>query len=174
VAHHRLLQFVSLPALGDRALLDAEAARLLAEGRLSDAELAALDLDALADFGRSELGRRVQAEAAFARRELEFTARLSPADFAELALPCEPGLAPDEFVVVQGVVDLAVIAPAHVWIVDFKTDRVNAGTVEARAADYASQLRLYARALGRIYARPVTGAWLHFLAIHRSVAVPLA
>lgn len=174
VAHHRLLQFVRLEALASREALAAEAERLRRAGRLNDSEARALDLDALAAFGRSELGEAVRREAAFVRRELEFTARLSPADLAALALPATPGLDPDEFVVVQGVVDLAVIAPERIWILDFKTDAVTATTMAEKARAYTPQLQLYALALTRLYQRPVTGAWLHFLALNRSVRIPLA
>ena len=173
VAHHRFFELASLPALGSRDTIVAEIARLARESRLSELEVAALDVAALTAFGASELGARVRADAAWVRRELEFTARLSPADFASLALPCETGLGPEEFVVVQGVVDLAVVTPDALWIVDFKTDAVTVPDVAAKAAGYAAQLRLYALALSRIYARPATGAWLHFLAANRSVRVAL-
>lgn len=175
VAHHRFLQFADWAALADAAGVRAEAERLVAAGRLTRAEAAGLDAAALAALGASELGRAVRADAAWVRRELEFTARLRPADFAALGLPCEPGLGPEEFVVVQGVVDLAVVAPERIWLADFKTDAVTTPeALAARAASYAPQLRLYAWALGRVYARPVTAAWLHFLALNRTVPVALA
>jgi ATP-dependent helicase/nuclease subunit A len=174
VAHHRFLQFADWATLTDAAGVRAEAERLVAAGRLTRAEAACLDAAALGALGASELGRAVRADAAWVRRELEFTARLLPADFAALGLPCEPGLGPDEFVVVQGVVDLAVVAPDRIWLADFKTDAVTPEEVAARAASYAPQLRLYALALARVYARPVTAAWLHFLALNRTVPVALA
>jgi ATP-dependent helicase/nuclease subunit A len=77
-------------------------------------------------------------------------------------------------VVVQGVVDLAVLAPERIWIADFKTDAVTPADLAAKAASYAPQLRLYALALARVYALPVSAAWLHFLAVNQSVPVPLA
>lgn len=174
VAHHRFLQFVTLEALASREALATEAEWLRRAGRLNDSEARALDLDALVAFGQSELGDAVRREAACVRRELEFTARLSPADLAALALPATPGLDADEFVVVQGVVDLAVIAPERIWILDFKTDAVTAATMAEKARAYAPQLQLYALALKRLYQRPVTGAWLYFLALNRSVQIPLA
>ena len=41
------------------------------------------------------------------------------------------GLA-DDFFVVQGFVDLAVILPDQVWLLDFKTDAVSGAEVEAK------------------------------------------
>jgi len=81
------------------------------------------------------------------------------------------GLPDDEFVVVQGFADLAVILPAEIWLVDFKTDRVDNAELPAVVSFYEPQLRLYALALARSYRRPVTESWLHFLSLKKSVAV---
>lgn len=171
VAHHRFFEFVALAALGSRAAVEAEVERLRQAGRLSAAEVGALDLDALTAFGQSELGQRLRVRAGQVRRELEFTVRLAPADFATLGLPCTPGLGAEEFVVVQGVVDLAVVAADSIEILDFKTDQVTRASVGEKVHAYTPQLRLYALALSRLFARPVTGAWLHFLAIDETVPV---
>lgn len=171
VAHHRFFEFVALDALGSRAAVEVEVERLRQGGRLSAAEAGALDLEALTAFGQSELGQRLRAQAAQVRRELEFTVRLSPADFAALGLPCTPGLDAEEFVVVQGVVDLALVGPDSIEILDFKTDQVTRASVGEKVQAYTPQLRLYALALSRLFARPVTGAWLHFLAIDETVPV---
>jgi len=108
------------------------------------------------------------------QRELEFTARLSPADFAALALPVTPGLPEDEFVVVQGVADLVVLQSAEIWLLDFKTDLVTAKNLPERVRAYRPQIALYALALNRIYQRPVTKAWLHFLTLNQNVALDVA
>jgi len=53
----------------------------------------------------------------------------------------------------------------------FKTDDACGHELEAKRADHEPQLRLYALALGRIYRRPVTESWMHFLALRRTVPV---
>ena len=63
----------------------------------------------------------------------------------------------------QGVADLVVLLPEEIWLVDFKTDEVRAGELPEKIKIYAPQLKLYARALEKIYSRPVTACWLHFL-----------
>jgi ATP-dependent helicase/nuclease subunit A len=94
------------------------------------------------------------------------------AELRELGLPTRGDrVAEGEFVVVQGFVDLAVILEREIWIVDFKTDRVGAEEVEAKAADYRVQIELYARALERIFHRPAKRKWLYFLASRRAIAV---
>ena len=80
----------------------------------------------------------------------------------------------NEFIVVQGVVDLAVLLPEEIWLIDFKTDRVAPKQIAARAQEYEPQIRLYAGALSRIYCRPVSGCWLYFLTQKKSVPISLS
>jgi ATP-dependent exoDNAse (exonuclease V) beta subunit len=65
-------------------------------------------------------------------------------------------------------VDLAVLLPGEVWVLDFKTDHVSEADLPERAHEHERQLRLYAAALYRIYGRPVTRCVLHFLSLRRS------
>ncbi len=167
-AHHKFLQHFRLEKVGDPA---AESQRLVRENYLSAAESAALDLDALADFWSSEFGRKIVAHATEVRRELPFTARFSPAEIAAItgAKP-EAGLE-NEFVVVQGVADLALVLPQEIWLVDFKTDSVDEGNLPEKIKSYRPQLQLYAAALKKIFARPVTRRALHFLSARKTVEI---
>jgi ATP-dependent helicase/nuclease subunit A len=167
-AHHKFLQFVALENAARVTALAAEAERLEREKILSAAERAALNLEDVAAFWDSEPGRKIRAEAANLRRELAFTARFSPAEL-ESATGVKSALElKDEFVVIQGVADLVVLLPKEIWLVDFKTDDLNREELPARVKTYASQLKLYAQALEKIYSRPVTHCWLHFLAARRT------
>ena len=184
-AHHTFLQLVSLERLGQVEELRQEGRRLAAAGALSEEEVACLDFDALAAFWQSELGRRIRAQAKHVRRELEFTARLSPHELEEgidagvktagrpMAVASTGHGVEDEFIVVQGAADLAVLLPGDIWLVDFKTDQITAAELAGRVKEYEVQLRLYARALSGVYGRPVSEAWLHFLALGQSVSVEL-
>jgi ATP-dependent helicase/nuclease subunit A len=168
-AHHKFLQHVALENADGVAALESEAGRLEREKVLSADERAALNLEDIAAFWRSEPGRKIRAQAANVRRELAFTARFSPAELAAITgVKSEPGLEA-EFVVVQGVADLVVLLPEEIWLVDFKTDAVRPDELPEKARLYEPQLKLYAQALGKIYSRPVTARWLHFLAARKTV-----
>ncbi|MFO1499759.1 MAG: UvrD-helicase domain-containing protein [Verrucomicrobiota bacterium] len=79
------------------------------------------------------------------------------------------GVGEHDYLVVTGVVDLLVLAPSEIWLLDFKTDYVTEENWQQKASAYQPQMQLYARALRRIYGRPVTRCWLHFLRLQRSV-----
>ena len=169
-AHHKFLQHV---ALDKTSSLAAEAERLARENLLSADERAVLDLDALAAFWNSDLGKEIRMNAAKVRRELPFTARFSPAELAEIISAKPDAGLENEFIVVQGIADLVALLPREIWLVDFKTDQVRADELPDKIKLYESQLKLYAHALSKIYSRPVTNCRLHFLAARKTVDVEI-
>ena len=168
-AHHKFFQHVTLKNAGELAALADEANRLEREKVLSAEERGILDLDAVAAFWNSDVGQEIRLQAANVKRELSFTAKFRPAELWEIAgIKSEAGLE-KEFVVVQGVADLVVLLPDEIWLVDFKTDTVQVGDLPEKIKTYAPQVRLYASALGKVYSRPVTHCWVHFLAVSKTL-----
>jgi ATP-dependent helicase/nuclease subunit A len=168
-AYHKFLEQVSFDRLGGAGELRAEAKRMIADGILSKEEAGWIDFNLLLKFWQSDVGKRILARRENVRRELPFTARFSPAE-----LPAPFAIAKEmenEFVVVQGVADVAVMLPKEIWLLDFKTDRVTFKELAAKTEIYKPQLDLYARSLEKIYQKPVTQRWLHFLACGETVAV---
>ena len=161
-AHHQFLQLMSLDGPWTEAALKQEAEELHEGGYLANFEN--LSYPALLAFWQSELGRRVLANRKFLHREIPFTVRMSPADIKA------DGLAQDEFIVMRGAVDLAVILQKEIWVIDFKTDAVSEENVGALLRIYTPQLQLYGRALERIYKRPAL-LYLHFLVLNRTVEI---
>ena len=163
---------LSLEKADDLAALKREAKRLETAGVLTADECAALDLEAVAAFWKSEPGRKIRAQKPDClKRELPFTAKFSPAELdAIIGAKTPPGLE-DEFVVVQGVADLVALLPEEIWLVDFKTDEIKPEELAERRRLYEPQLKLYAQALSRIYSRPVTNCWLHFLTARKTMII---
>ena len=181
IAHHLFPQFAMLDQVGSIESLQREARRLEGEAVLTSAERAALDLTRIAAFWQTEVGCQILSHKAAVHREVPFTARLTlsevpqvlsgSADFSAKKFSDRARLA-DEYIVVQGVVDLLVLLPEELWLLDFKTDSVRERDWKEKARSYAPQVRLYSFALGRIYRRPVKNCWLHFLALSKTVECP--
>jgi len=169
-AHHAFLELVALDRIAQPNGLAGEAARLRREGRLSAEQTAALDMEALAAFWKSTAGLAFLGHAKFVRRELAFTAKFGVGEIAAAGQLGEPSLPEnEEFVVVQGAVDMAAILPGEIWLADFKTDSFAPEVLPQKVAFYRPQLELYAKALARIYRRPVTRSWLCFLRLSEVV-----
>ena len=172
--HHRFLGLFDLDTPPTVAAFCSEAQRLLAQGQLTQEEIEALEPETLVRFWRSELGQQLRHLRAFVRRELSFTVALEANEIrAVLGQPPEPALG-GETIVVQGAADLVLLLPEELWLLDFKTDRLQRAELAARIRQYTPQLRLYARALSRIYGRPATRLYLHFLALGETVQIPQA
>ena len=161
-AHHKFLEHLSLESAGDLAALEAEAGRLEREKVLSVKERGVLDLKSVAQFLNSEAGQKICKQSAKVKRELAFTAKFKLEELSEIIGTKSPPDLENEFIVVQGRADLVVLLPKEIWLVDFKTDEVSTDELAPKIELYTPQLKLYARALAKIYSRPVTNAWLHF------------
>jgi ATP-dependent helicase/nuclease subunit A len=162
-AHHAFLQLVSLEQTQSAGALRAEAERLRRGNKLSFEQAGCLDFEALAAFWQSDVGRLWLGAPGSICRELAFTARFAPAELARLGCSQYSPAGEEEFVVIQGAVDLAALLPDEIWLLDFKTDSFPADLLEEKIEVYRPQLALYAAALAKIYHRPVTRRWLHFL-----------
>lgn len=170
--HHRVMEAIPLHEPLTQGALLVLVESLVEQGILSPMEKEVLDLESIYAFWHSELGTAIQQNHTSVHRELPFTSRFNPNELAQLGIPTTPDLAPNEFIVVQGVVDLAIILPETIWIVDFKTDHVDSDAASERAREYHPQLQLYSVALRRIYHRPVSQLWLHFLYPRLTLPVP--
>ncbi len=154
-ATHAFLQYVDLSRTVSMDALRAEADRLTAAGRLREDERAVLDLRSVARLFASPLGTAMRA-AEDLRREFRFLLLCNASDYA-------PAAAPEDRILLQGVVDCFFIDAGGITIVDYKTDHVPAAQVPARAEAYRAQMLAYAGALRRIFDLPVRKCVLWFL-----------
>ena len=126
------------------------------------AEAAAVEPEGLLKLAASPLGRRMAA-AERVLREFPF-ALLCP---AERFFPGAGG----EELLLQGVVDCALLEKDGIIVLDFKTDHVTESTVAGAAERYRLQVQTYAEALSRIYEMPVKAKYLYFFQLGRFVEV---
>ena len=90
--------------------------------------------------------------------------------FSILDEPDDPGLA-GEKVLLQGVVDCAMVDDDGIVIIDFKTDHVSEENVTEKLKLYKPQISTYAKAMSRIYAKPVKAAYLYFFRLGRAIPI---
>ena len=71
-----------------------------------------------------------------------------------------------EQVLLQGVVDCALLEEDGITVIDFKTDRVDQSTAQEVAERYRPQVETYVEAMERIYERKVKKACLYFFSMN--------
>ena len=74
-----------------------------------------------------------------------------------------------EQVLLQGVVDCALLEEDGITVLDFKTDYVTEDTVMQRAESYRIQVETYADALSRIFEKPVKEKVLYFFRLSKFI-----
>jgi len=74
-----------------------------------------------------------------------------------------------EKVLLQGVVDCALVEADGITVIDFKTDSVTRETVSNAVSRYELQVQTYADAISRIYQLPVKAKALYFFRINEFI-----
>jgi ATP-dependent helicase/nuclease subunit A len=161
-AVHTLMQHIQFDACADEASITQELKRMMAEGFLTEEQGSFIDCRKIAAFFTSDLGRKL-CGATEVIREFKFS-------ILDDGIRYDPAL-DGEKVLLQGVVDCAMIEEDGITVIDFKTDYVTEDTVMNRARHYAPQVEAYAQALERIYQKPIKEAILYFFQLDRFVNV---
>ncbi len=152
-AIHAILQYINFDFCYDRESLQREVERLLREKRISEEQAHMADIESLLRFFQTSLGIKLQSSHNVLR---EF--KFSVLDDAAKYYPGAEG----EQILLQGVVDCAIVEDDGITVIDFKTDYVTDDTLSAVAEGYRAQVQAYASAMERIYQKPVKAALLYF------------
>ena len=129
---------------------------------MSESELSLIDREAIGRFFRSPLGALLIGSKNVLR-EFKFSILVHADEFDSLLT--------EDKVLLQGVVDCAILEEDGITVIDFKTDSVTEESVMAAAENYRLQVTAYADALSRIFELPVKRAVLYFLRIGKEVDV---
>ena len=165
LATHRALEFFDFSAATDDGGVASELHRLEREGVLAEAQCALVDREALGWLMTTPLAAAIRSAGDAYRREFMYIAT------EPLGL-VDPTLSPpqEDCVLVRGVVDGILPVPDGIDLIDFKTDAVGSSALAARVVRYRPQLTMYARAMARIWRRPVQQCHLVFLSAREVVS----
>lgn len=161
-AVHRVMQYIRFSACESLVSVQEELLRLVSEGLITQEDADMVDCGKLTAFFETPLGRKLQ-NGNQVLREFKF----SILDDAAKYYPDGNG----EHILLQGVVDCALIEEDGITVLDFKTDKVSMDTLSRVADKYREQVKAYADALSRIYQKPVKSAVLYFFAVSTFVDV---
>lgn len=164
---HQVFRFLDLPALVDdpsMSALETQLDRLQAHGVLRQETRLVIDpmKESFLQFFRSPIAARMRQAERLGRlyREMPFTIAIPARELGSDTT----GMAPDDRMLVQGMIDIWFREDAQAVLIDFKTDRI-AGDSEERARilreRYQVQIDLYAKAIRMATGLPVTGQFLY-------------
>ncbi len=153
---HTVMQYIRFDACDSLDGVLGEINRLTQCGCLSKEEAETVSATQIAKFFQTEMGVTLRNHPNVVR-EFKFSILDDAGMYAE-------GVA-NEDVLLQGVVDCAMISDDGIVILDFKTDRISSHTIDAASEKYRNQILAYAHALERIFEKPVKAAYLYFFRI---------
>ena len=163
-ATHAVMQYLPLAGAMDAAAVGDFVEKLSQNGRITPEQAFAADAEAIAWFTGERLFGRMERSIRL-ERELPFS---YPMDAEQLY-----GIAAEETVLLQGVLDACFLEEGGWVIADYKTDRVRPGeSAEQAAAMHAGQLRLYALALESLTRQRVKESYVVLLSYRAVVRVP--
>ena len=162
-ATHAVMQYIRYPACDSLTGVREEIARLVNQRFITDEQAELVDANDIADFFATELGQKLRSHPDVLR---EF--KFSILDEGENFDPSLKG----EKILLQGVVDCALVEDDGITVVDFKTDQVTESTFQERSEQYRPQIMAYADALRRIFQKPIKQTLLYFF--HIGKFVPMA
>lgn len=154
-AMHQLLCWAELSACKTAEGVMQQARLLHERGYLTQEQLELLLPEPVAMFARSVLSQRME-NASRVLREYQFSVLLD----AETLLQGGPA---GEKILLNGAIDLLLFEEKGLTIVDFKTDRVEAGKEAEAARQHSLQLSLYQQAAEEVFGIPVAEKWVWFL-----------
>ncbi len=156
-AIHAMMQYADFAACTDAAAVAGEIGRLVEQQFLSREQASWIKPQKIAAFFATPLGQRIRA--GHTVREFKFSILEDAKSFA-------PELSGEQ-VLLQGVVDCALIEDDGITVIDFKTDFVTEETLPDVIDRYRSQVATYAAAMERIYEKPVKASYLYFFHMDR-------
>lgn len=159
---HCVMQHIRFDHCESVSSVQAEVNRLVERKLITVEQGQAVNLQHIHQFFQSEMGRRV-----LGCQELLREFKFSLLDDGSRYVSGMEG----EEVLLQGVVDCALVEDHGITILDFKSDRVTEESLDALTGEYRIQVETYAKALERIYEKTVTEAYLYFFRIGRLVRI---
>ena len=154
-AVHSAMQYIRYEICADPEGVRKEVCRLVEQGYITQQQGRMIDCEKLARFFQTELGRKLCAGNVL--REFKFSILDDVSSYGD-------GLEGEQ-VLLQGVVDCALLEEDGITVVDFKTDYLTPDTVDSVTARYAPQVQTYAEALQRIFELPVKAKALYYFHI---------
>ena len=161
-ATHAVMQFIQYEHCGSVVAIEKELERLTQECYITSEQAGMVSCEQIAAFFTSELGKKLQKHPNVLR-EFKFSILDDASNY-------DPSIT-DEEILLQGVVDCALVDDDGITVIDFKTDFVTEETLETKADYYRPQVLAYAAAMARIYQLPVKESWLYFFRLNRIVKV---
>lgn len=150
---HKVMEHICYQKCRDIASVRSEIERMEKESYITQQEAELVDADQILTFFTTEVGRKLRL-CKEVLREFKFSVLVDASEYFDGVV--------DDKILMQGVIDCAMIEDDGLTIIDFKTDRIADDLVESAVESHHLQVEIYAKALSRIFQKPIKAKYLYF------------
>ena len=159
---HKVLEYINYNQCGSAEVVKAQVDELVLQEKLTTEQANLVDCAALAEFFAGPIGKRL-CSAKSVLREFKFSILDDGNSYGK-------GLE-GEKILLQGVVDCAILEEDGITVIDFKTDHITEDLLDVAVQNYRHQVAAYADALTRIFESPIKRTCLYFFCLNRCVDI---
>lgn len=174
---HFVMQHLELSHVSSAEEISEQLDAMIERELITAAQRRYIDTSRIAAFFSSWLGKRLLSSAAI-YREVPFNIKIPLIDIEKgvdgiLSSSVDDcGGNPDDALLLQGIMDCYFEEDNGLVLLDYKTDRVNAGIEELRSR-YSLQMAYYSKALQIITGKKVNGAYIYLFDINEVLEFPV-
>ncbi len=159
IATHTVLEHLDLEGALDLEDIQSQVREMMEKKILVVARAGDVEVDSIARFFSSEIGKRVRRNPQAVMREVPFILGVPAVDVVR-----ELGVEGEDEIIVQGIIDCLVEEEGGYLLIDYKTDDVSREEAQVRVMrEYAIQIHYYRQAVERILEIPVKESFIYFL-----------
>ena len=161
-AIHCVMQHLDFSVCHDITLIRNDISRMVESGLLTSEHAAIVPVEKIAKFFQSELGAHIM-RSRDVLREFKFSILENANKYYDASA--------DDQILLQGVVDCAIIEDDGIVVLDFKSDYITESNLADKVQMYQSQVSAYAGALSRIFEKPVKASYIYFFSTEQLIGV---
>lgn len=161
-AMHAAMQYLDFTKCVSREAVAGEIQSMVQRELISGQQAELIDAEMLYSFFQTDIGNMLIKGASHVR-EFKFSVLEDSREFKTRDYRDQ--------ILLQGVVDCALLEPDGITVVDFKTDHVTEDALPQKLLQYEPQVQTYASAMEKIYGAPIKGAYLYFFRLRRLLPI---
>ncbi len=160
---HFVMQHLDISVRPDRESISIQINEMICKNLLTEKEAATINVNMLADFFDTNIGRRM-INSQTVKREVPFVIKKKAKEIIN-------SIDGNDSILIQGIIDCYFYEGDEVVIIDYKTDDITQVSVDMIKNKYKPQILSYKEAVERLTNKKVKGCYLYLFDIGQSIEI---
>lgn len=161
-ALHSVMQYLDFNSCDNVQNIRTDLQRLVSAGLITAQQAQIVDIERIGRFFCTELGIKLR-KSKEVLREFKFSIlEDAKAYYSDIN---------DDAILLQGVIDCALVEEDGIIVLDFKTDYITETNRDIKISQYRHQVMTYAKALSKIYTKRIKASYIYFFSSEELVSI---